>query len=411
MLRTDRIAVWIIIGTFALIVPSVQFLKYLDELVAVILLTLAVADSIVNGAWRRYRLLWILLGIMAFYAVYSMTVVRYNTRMAIIIDILVESKPFIALFVIMAIRPVFTGADKELLRIIAFINISVCAIVLMMPNSVIRAALQHISYGGIYITLSSIVLMISWTDSEGQLSRQKAIGIAALATLGLLCGRSKFYGEYVLLLFFLFAYRPGMLRRLTLRHIAVLISLVGLVVLVAWKKFSFYFITGNSGSFDPETLETFARPVLYLTGLMILADHFPFGTGLASFASFRSAEPYSGVYAEYGIDKVYGLSAAMPDFICDAFYPSLAQFGIVGVALFIWLWIYVVRLVGRLVRFDATRYKNFYAAAMLCVLFVLIESTSGTAMVNSGGMMAMLLLGTIAGRALDISSVRTPVIS
>lgn len=46
---------------------------------------------------------------------------------------------------------------------------------------------------------------------------------------------------------------------------------------------------------------------------------------------------------------------------------------------------------------------------MLCVLFVLIESTSGTAMVNSGGMMAMLLLGTIAGRAIDISSVRTPV--
>ena len=408
MLRTDRIAVWIIIGSFALIVPSVQFLKYLDELVAMMLLALAVADSLVNGVWRRYRLLWILLGVMTFYAVYSVTAVSYNTRLAVAGDILVESKPFVALFVVMAIRPVFTGADKELLRIIAFVNIAVCALLLMMPNSVIRAVLQHVSYGGIYIMLSSIVLIICMTDADGRLSRNKAIAIAALAAMGLLCGRSKFYGEYVLLLFFLFAYRPGMLSNLTPRHMAIIAGLIILVALVAWKKFNFYFITGNSGSFDPDTLETFARPVLYLTGAMILIDHFPFGTGLASFASFRSSDPYSGVYAEYGIDKVYGLSAAMPDFICDAFYPSLAQFGIVGVALFVWLWVYIVRLSGRLVRADATRYKYLYAAAMQCVMFVLIESTSGTAMVNSGGMMAMLILGMIAGRALDTPKAGTP---
>ena len=408
MLRTDRIAVWIIIGSFALIVPSVQFLKYLDELVAMMLLALAVADSIVNGVWRRYRLLWILLGVMTFYAVYSVTAVSYNTRLAVAGDILVESKPFVALFVVMAIRPAFTGADKELLRIIAFVNIAVCALLLMMPNSVIRAVLQHVSYGGIYIMLSSIVLIICMTDADGRLSRNKAIAIAALAAMGLLCGRSKFYGEYVLLLFFLFAYRPGMLSNLTPRHMAIIAGLIILVALVAWKKFNFYFITGNSGSFDPDTLETFARPVLYLTGAMILIDHFPFGTGLASFASFRSSEPYSGVYAEYGIDKVYGLSAAMPDFICDAFYPSLAQFGIAGVALFVWLWVYIVRLSGRLVRADATRNKYLYAAAMQCVMFVLIESTSGTAMVNSGGMMAMLILGMIAGRALDIPKADTP---
>ena len=104
MIRIDRVATWIFIAAFAMLVPSIQFLGYLDECVAVALLALAVADSMLNtGAWRRYRLLWILWGIMAFYAVYSMTVVNYTSRMPIIIDTLIESKPFITLFVMMAV--------------------------------------------------------------------------------------------------------------------------------------------------------------------------------------------------------------------------------------------------------------------------------------------------------------------
>lgn len=48
------------------------------------------------------------------------------------------------------------------------------------------------------------------------------------------------------------------------------------------EKISFYFITGNSDSFDPNVMESFARPVMYLHGFTILFDYFPFGSGLAS---------------------------------------------------------------------------------------------------------------------------------
>jgi len=401
MLRTDRIAVWIFFLAFALLVPSIQFVNYIDELVAVLLLCLAGIDSVVNGAWRRYRPLWILLGVMTFYAGYSMTAVSYNAKSAIVIDILIESKPFIALFVMMAVRPVLTKADRQVLRVIAVVNIVVCTVILLFPFSVIRMLIQHISYGGIYIMLSCLVYVYCSVDSSGRLSRRDKAAVLLFATCGLLCGRSKFYGEYVLLWFFLTLYSPGMFRRVTLRHMAIVASVAALVVIVAWQKFSYYFLVGNSGAttFDPETIESFARPVLYATGFLILVDHFPFGTGLASFASYRSAEPYSGVYAEYGIDSVWGLSPNMHDFICDAYYPSLAQFGIVGVALFAWLWVYIVRLVGNLTRLDSSRYRYVYATAMMCVFFMLIESTSGTAMVNSGGVMDMLILGIIAGQA------------
>lgn len=68
---------------------------------------------------------------------------------------------------------------------------------------------------------------------------------------------------------------------------------------------------------------------MYLHGFTILFDYFPFGSGLASFASFPSAENYSSLYYEYGLNNIGGLSPDMPDFICDAFYPTLAQFGII----------------------------------------------------------------------------------
>ncbi len=406
MLRIDRVAVWIFMAAFAMLVPSIEYLGYLDELVAVALLALAVTDSIVNrGAWRRYRLLWILSGIMLFYAVYSMTAVSYNARSSIIIDTLIESKPFITLFVMMAIRPSFTPADKTILRYIAVVNILICAVILMLPNLYIRLLIQHISYGGIFIFLSTLVLMLCSIEPDGSLPNHRKLLIAALAAFGLLSGRSKYYAEFVFLLFFLFAYRPGMLRQITPRQIATSLAVVALVAAVTWQKFRYYFLVGNSGAttFDPEVIESFARPVLYATGLLILRDHFPFGTGLASFASFRSIDPYSGVYIEYGIDRVYGLSPSFSSFICDAYYPSLTQFGVVGIGLFVWLIVYIIRHLGILIRVDGSKAQFIYATGMLSLLFVLIESTAGTAMVNCGGVMAMLILGTVAGRASELS--------
>lgn len=406
MFRIDRITVWIFIMTMALLVPSIRFISYLDEIVAVTLLLLAIIDSTVNrGAWHRYKPLWLLLGIMSFYAVYSLTAVHYNAPLSIIIDIIIESKPFIGLFVIMAISPRFTEADRSILRIIAIVNVAVTTIILLCPTSVHRMILLHISSGGIFIIVSTLVYMYCAIDEEGKLSNYHKAIILTMASCGLLCTRSKYYGEYVILWFFLTLYRPGMLRHLTLKHISVIGAIGALVILVSWRKISYYFIGGANGaeSFDPEALESFARPVLYATSFLIFLDHFPFGTGLASFASFRSIEPYSGVYAEYGIDKVWGLSPSKPDFICDAFYPSLAQFGVVGIILFAWLWIYIIRLLGSLIRLWGKAARYVYVTGMMCVAFILIESTSGSAMVNIGGVLAMMLLGMVAGRAREAS--------
>lgn len=402
MLKTDRIAAWLFILFFALLTFSMTAVRYIDELFALSMLMLAVTDTIVNrGAWRRYKLLWLFLAVIAFFLGYSLFFCHYNIKRAVCLDAFLESKPFIVLFVMMALRPRFTTADKTLLKVIAVFNVAVSAMLLLTPRAIVSVTLGHVAFGGIYIFLSVLVYMLASIRPDGSITKHNMVVLVLLACAGLLCTRSKYYGEFVLLIFFLFVYRAGMFRRISIKQIATVGVLAAIIAVVAWKKFSYYFLYGGAAatSFDPEAIESFARPVLYATGLLILVDHFPFGTGLASFASYPSAEPYSGVYAEYGIDTVWGLSPSKPDFICDAYYPTLTQFGIAGVILFFWLWIYTGRLLGSLTRLNGAGNKYLYATGMLAIFFVLIESTSGTAMVNSAGVMDMAILGVIAGQA------------
>ena len=63
----------------ALLLPSTHLVNPDDEHTVIAHIALALTDSAVNSAWRRYSLLWVMTGIMALYAAYSITAVSYNT--------------------------------------------------------------------------------------------------------------------------------------------------------------------------------------------------------------------------------------------------------------------------------------------------------------------------------------------
>ena len=161
---------------------------------------------------------------------------------------------------------------------------------------------------------------------------------------------------------------------------------------MTWNKISYYFITGSSGTFNPSEVQSYARPVLYATAGLIIADYTLLGSGLASFASFASSANYSGLYYEYGIDKVYGLSEAMPDFICDAYYPSLAQFGLIGIILFIVFWRIVYKKLFNLYKQDIARLRYCFITGTLALFGVLIENTTGTVFSQSYGMVMVSII-------------------
>ncbi|MDE7024577.1 MAG: hypothetical protein K2O88_01700, partial [Paramuribaculum sp.] len=255
----------------------------------------------------------------------------------------------------------------------------------------------HVALLGSTVFLSSLIFLYTSINEKGEVLKRDIMFVTMMLLSGLVCTRSKYYGELVLALFFLYVYSPGMFSKFNIKHVGILAAVIVMVIAVGWQKFQFYFIDGATEitRFDPEAIESFARPVLYFTGSLIMIDHFPFGSGLASFASYPSTKPYSWLYHEYGIDKVYGLSEAEPMFVCDAYYPLLAQFGVVGFALFIAFFVYICQVLKNQIRLEALRFKWYYIISSLIVCYVLIESIAGTVFAQSHGVLAMIFLGCI----------------
>ncbi len=399
MLRIDRICTVLFIVAFALIIPSVKIATFIDELIAGLLGVLAIADCIFNKAWRRYTLLWIIIAIMTFYAGYSIAFLHYNTIGAIASDWIIQLKPYVPFVVFLAIRPTLSGADKQWLRIIAIVNATISFISFFLPRELMTQVMGHVYFTGSVLLLSATIY--AYTSGDSLRCPRNIMIIVAMLAAGLIGGRSKYYGEFIAAIYFLFFYTRTLYRDMTWKQRILITSIPLCIIAVGWSKFSYYFLTGESHTFDPSVIESYARPVLYATGALILIDKMPFGSGLASFASWSSVEPYSSVYHEYGISSVYGLSPANPTFICDAFYPSLAQFGIIGIIFFLAFWIYVTQLLKKLIRSNPVGNRLYFACGWIIVIMILIESIASTTFVQTAGMWAMMLLGIICAKAED----------
>lgn len=406
MVRLDRICSWLFIVNFALSVPSSRLLGFTDELTVLILVAVIGIDCLLNKNWLRYRLLWVIMGIMTIYACYSATVLNFNTLRYIATDWLIQLKPYIAFVAMLIIGPEFSNKDKIILKAIAVFNVAVASIVLLSTFFIDRILLEptfsHVTTAGMCIYISSAVYMLCSVKEDGSIEKRQLIILTLMLALGLMCTRSKYYGEFVISIFLFYLYKPGMTKHLNAKYIMLICSLLILVVAVGWNKIEYYFITGNSDTFDPNVIESFARPVLYVTAFMIFCDYFPFGSGLASYASFASSDNYSSLYYEYGLNYIWGLSPEMPDFICDAFYPSLAQFGVVGVILFIWFWVYIYKYLKILISENPEKNKYIFCIGVMTMCFVFIESIASTSFVQFYGMLDMMLLGIVCSKGREI---------
>ena len=394
MIRLDKICTWTLIVCLAGMIWSGSLVKWLDELACYTLLVVGLLDCVVNRRWRIYRPLLLTLAIMAAYVVYS-CFRPYNTLPFIVMDAIIELKPFVPLMVVLAIRPQLSATERTILKGVALVNTVAVLVLYALPVFREYTLDMHIMYLGASCMVDAMVWVYCSLDDDGRVSnRDMAVAIILLA-IGLGCTRAKYYGEVIVALYFLLVYRPGMARGVKPAHWLLGLTVVAAVVVAGWSKFSYYFLTGDSGSLDPMVAESFARPVLYATGGLILVSEFPLGSGLASFASHASQAHYSQLYHEYGISKIYGLSEEFGDFICDAFYPSLAQFGVVCVALFVWFLVWAFRPLKRLVRLSPATFRYHYALGAIIICFILIESVASTMVMQSWGLLVMLLLGFI----------------
>ena len=360
-----------------------------DELITLLMALLCMLDMLANKNHQRYKGLFAVVGVMTFYLLYSMFALQYNTPKAILYDFFIQIKPFIAFYAAYSMGVRFDASQKQFLkRLCVFLSGLMLLIIL---SGFGMKFFFHVAHYGI---ISTVLFLIYYYCSYQNLTKRDKIVMMLLLAVGFFSTRSKFYGFFVVAMYIFFWYKPGILVRVKLKQ-WITIALVFCVVLyVAWGKINYYFISSGLFTGSEDQKDSFARAILYVRSPEILMDHFVFGSGLASYATYSSGDVgYSRVYENYNIENVWGLQEGDCPFVSDTFFPELVQFGIVGIILFFYFWVWVYRKIKP--RDADVESLQLYKIGLLIIAFATIESVAGSAFLQGSGIIVMILLGFV----------------
>lgn len=360
----------------------------IDELCAFILILFFCYVITNQRDWPINKVFLITIGVFLFYLGYSFYI-GSNVKKAIVSDFIIQLKPYVAFFIVYQLRPLFSKNQKAKLRIIcvaSFLILLLLGILSLFKERIIFDTMYHVAY---YYACALAISLLYFFCSDNT-PKDKFIFILMLS-VGLFSTRSKFYGIYVLaIVLVLFApYIKYM--KFNLKTILFTLAILAIIIIVGWEKIDLYFALSG----DAEEVETglLARLMLYMTSIDVFKDYFPLGSGLGSFASYSSGVHYSKIYAKYGIEKVYGMNSADYSYIADTYYPCLAQFGIVGVVLFMTFFIYLIRKSHKIIKHSNN--TKYLVITAIIILYILIESIADATFTGHRGFFIMMLLGLV----------------
>ena len=370
---------------FGLLLYGTIGFDFIDEICATLLFILFGYSLFKSQEWLINKAFLTTIGVFLFYLCYSLCI-NSNTKAAIITDFIIQFKPYLALFCVYSLRPHFSTNQKKILRIICvffwLILLILACIEIFKPHT-LSNVMAHATYFAAGVIATSLCFLYT-----GDFSMKDRILFIIMLSIGLISGRSKFYGFFTLSVMVIIYFSNINHFKLNIKTIILLIITLILILVVSWKKVSFYFIEGITGEAETDTI---ARFVLYTTSIQILIDYFPFGCGFGSFATYASGLYYSHIYNQYGIENVWGISKSFYSFIADTYYPSLAQFGFVGIMLYITFWIYVFK--KALIFFQHTKQAKLMIIVLLLICFFGIEGTSDSTITTHRGLFMMMMIG------------------
>lgn len=130
-------------------------------------------------------------------------------------------------------------------------------------------------------------------------------------------------------------------------------------------KFNQYMVYYNV---NDKSSEGTARVAMYDTAVKIAHNHFPIGTGQASFGSVPTNINYSKVYTEYNIDHIWGLRKDKHDYILDTHWAYiLGENGWLGTILYVFLMFYTILFQNKTISRLGNNYKFLILMTTLCM--------------------------------------------
>ena len=368
---------WIIYFPVCIAFTVVVNFDWSDEILTVLLLGYAFVKLrfLVKDKSRTTEIN-IYIGLMIFYLVYSL-LIQVTTFRGIYLDFLQQLRPYAVFYLTWMMAPEFTSKQKKRIKWVMLFSFFGYLILFKIKPSVVTP------YGGEEsAALGQIALccaMIYYLFSK-QTKRNRNIAILIML-LGLISGKSKYFGECVVFIALVIFVKS----KINFTSVSTLLKVAALgcvVIFFTWTKFNAYYVEG----FQDDAQEM-ARPLTYETGMQIMfKDYIPFGSGLGSFGTAAAAKEYSPLYYDYHLNNVWGLTPENPMFLADAFYPTLAEFGIVGLFFFLWFW------KRRL--WECNKIPNivYYRMALMAILALALESTADSSYLSGKGMGYFMVL-------------------
>lgn len=346
---------------------NIGALGFVDELMTVILIgyTIMQYGRKTDNTCVKEALSF--MGILAFYVVYSL-LMAVNVADSVWLDLVQQIRPYSVIYCTWILSPKFT---KKQTRLMLVSMIATLVAWLIYHRSTMDDA-EFPVLGQLAITTGMSFYLFTKPTK-----RNRYIALFIVFS-GLLAPKMKFVGEVVVFIALLFFVKKKV-RLASFKGTWQITLLVIVIVFFTWERFNVYYVEGWEN-------ESLARPMTYKTSLKILRDYFPFGSGMGTFATNAAWKCYSPLYPKYGLDKVWGLDRG-GGFICDAYYPSLAEFGVVGVFLFCVFW---KRRIKQIYQINDGR---LYRVAMMATACLTIESTADSSYLSGKGMGYFMLLG------------------
>lgn len=322
--------------------------------------------SINKRPWKEFT---VCISLIVFYTVYSL-LFGANVSGAVWLDLMQEIRPYAIIYCTWILNPRFTKKQKKWM---------LSTMVLTLFSWILYHPATFESQNAEFPVLGQLAICtgMSWYLFTKATKRNRNIALLLVFT-GMLAPKFKFIGEVVCFIAFVFFIKKRLNFKSpkTMIYVALVIAII---LMLTWTRFDAYYVSGLQN-------EELARPMTYKTSLRILWDYLPFGSGMGSFACNGAWQHYSPLYFKYNLDGIWGLSPNAGGFICDAYYPTLAQFGFVGVFFFCWFW------KRRLAAFDIIADMRYYRVAMITFCSLAIEQTADSSWLSGKGMGYCMLI-------------------
>jgi hypothetical protein len=396
----DRYFFYLLIFTliFGVTFYAVIRFDYMDELCALALFVLFGSYMFKTKGWEINKAFLVTLLVFLFYLGYSFYI-HSNSASGILNDLFSEIKPYLGFFCVYSLAPKLDDKKKEIIKALCVVIWLFLLVVgigeLAMPLFTNLVFGHPATFACVVVSVCICYLFCS------KFTLLERLQFLAMLSIGLASGRSKFFGFMAFTVIVMVALARIKTFRLNVRNALIMLVMLGAVILVAWPKIDFYFYQGIvGGDVDKDMM---ARLVLYANMPTVLMDHIPFGSGLASYATFASGSHYSPLYAKYGIDNVWGMTRDYYSFIADTYYPSLAQFGFVGIGLFITFWVYLLARARAFWMMNREGNKYHLYIIILIIGFFAIESIAATTFISYTGVFLMMMAGLVLSEMKDRS--------